>query len=68
MCVTSVNIFTAQGNLKKHNQFIHEGVTYDCDQCHHMATTQGNPTMHKKSIHESMRYYCNQCDYRYTTG
>ena len=46
MCVTSVNIFTVQGNLKKLNHSIHEGVTYDCDQCHHMATTQGNPTMH----------------------
>ena len=47
--------------LIRHQQSVHEGNKYKCDQCEHIATTKGSLEMHKGTHHI---HQCNQCDYK----
>merc|ERR1712082_589801 len=47
--------------LKKHKESVHEGVKYQCNQCHYQATQQSSLKKHKESVHEGVKYQCNQC-------
>jgi len=57
---------TRKGDLKKHQQYKHEGIRYSCNKCDYKATIQANLRRHKQSTHEGIRYSCNQCDYKAT--
>ena len=53
--------------LYHHNQSVHQGVKFRCDQCDYQATKQSHLTTHIQSIHEGIKYACDQCDYRAST-
>ena len=46
---------TSQSGIRKHQQTIHQGVTYSCGQC---------LRRHQKDINEGVTYSCNQCEYK----
>ena len=52
------------GNLTEHEQSMHQGIKYNCEECGYQASTKSHLTRHKKSIHEEMKYNCNSCDYQ----
>ena len=55
-----------KSDLKKHNQSIHEGVKYACNQCDQQFARHDNLKIHIQSKHKGVKYPCNQCDYQAT--
>ena len=38
---------------------LHEGIKYQCGQCHYQATLT-----HQRKVHERIKYPCRQCDHQ----
>ena len=66
-CLECDKSFSDHSGLFRHKQAVHEGVTYDCNQCDYKATLKANLKAHIESKHEGIRKFaCNFCDYRYS--
>ena len=48
-------------DLKKHIDFVHEEVKYNCDHCDHKTACQSNLSKHVKSVHTEVKYSCELC-------
>ena len=55
---------TEKGNLKRHQQAVHEGKKYSCDKCGYQATSQGSLKRHREAKHEGVTYSCDDCNYK----
>ena len=54
-------------NLRKHQQFEHEGISHAWNQCEFRSKTKSNLKSHKQSKHSNIEYSCKQCDYQTDT-
>ena len=55
-----------QGSLTKHQQSVHMGTKYTCEDCDNKFTDKGNLTKHQKSVHMGKKYPCEECGYQAT--
>ena len=57
---------TQRGDLMKHTNSIHKGVSFSCDQCNYKTAQNSNLFRHIESKHEGLKFKfpCDQCDYR----
>ena len=60
--ISVMSLLVKNSIMVNYKKSIHEGVTYDCDQCEYQATTKGHLTTHKQSRHVGIRYNCDQCN------
>ena len=53
--------------LKRHKEWLHEGVAYQCEKCEYMAASLSGIEEHKENKHFGVvKYPCNECDYTVT--
>ena len=55
--------FLTATSLKRHDEAVHLGVTYNCDKCNYKASQKCNLTIHIDNVHEKMRYQCSLCSF-----
>ena len=53
-------------DLRRHEESVHEGKRYPCDQCEYKASMASNLHKHRESIHNGKKYPCESCDYKAT--
>ena len=56
-------IYSRPGDLRLHNQVVHQGITYACDLCEKVFTRQQSLTRHKAIQHEKIekKHKCDLC-------
>ena len=47
----------------KHNNKVHKGLRFECEDCEYSATTSNNLKTHKLSVHEQVRMLCKLCTF-----
>ena len=46
-----------------HQQSVHMGKKYPCEECSYQAKEKGSLTRHQKSVHMGKKYPCEEYDY-----
>ena len=63
-CENCGKVFQRLDHLTKHNNAVHLGIKFPCDQCDYKATTPGSLRTHKRSLHEGQKVPCTQCEHK----
>ena len=63
ICPDCGKMFAKKRSLKTHIQFVHRGISFDCDQCNYKGYSRFRLKRHILSFHEGVKYYCDQCSY-----
>ena len=59
-------VFMDKRNQSRHQKSIHQGMTYNCDQCDQSFTRAGSLQRHEKSVHGGLRFECTICNKTFT--
>ena len=57
--------FMEEGNLLKHNEYVHQ-FKYECYACDKHYADKGNLKRHIEAIHEGFKYECSMCNKEYS--
>ena len=66
-CHVCSKLYSFVGDLRRHTQREHDGITYQCDVCEKLFPEERQLAVHKWSVKEMKKYQRSECEFQATT-